>query len=265
MLPADLLFALRRVLTLGSSAVPNLSDDAEAPLRDGSCSLLLKQGSSQKNVLPRPSPSEVAPMIPPCISTIDLDNHRPSPDPPPFCNLLASNCTYCPNSLGRFSLEIPAPVSRTAIRIIPPSPSIKCFGLRSQKLSKTETVITNVPPDGVNLIALVMKLRTTCSILGRSTTIFISWWISFSREHLKVRLDIIACVLKGRTQSLTNRQPLIVRGKISKLEEVILSNNSKSFMVEVAISADSLASRTTSSISSRLISPRSSLHNFCTK
>ncbi len=80
----------------------------------------------------------------------------------PPCSFLALICTYCPKSFGRFSALSPGPVSVTETRMTPSPPTQELVLLAvNSGCSDSCTVIC--PCSGVNLSALVRKLRTTCS------------------------------------------------------------------------------------------------------
>src|SRR5208337_1328533 len=104
--------------------------------------------SRTTNSLPRCNPSLRASIDPPCSSTIALTSVSPTPSPARSRSRVFPACTNGSKMCGRKSGVIPLPVSRTFRTSSPPSAT-----------AETSTR----PPCGVNLKALLRRLKMTCS------------------------------------------------------------------------------------------------------
>ncbi len=115
-------------------------------LAPADCSLAVNQ-----NTLPRPS-SLSTPTAPPinCTSSRAID--RPRPVPPKRRVVDPSACSNGLNRRSRASGEMPAPVSRTAKRIVQSAPARASTSQRSTTL-----------PRSVNFTALLSRFTSTCA------------------------------------------------------------------------------------------------------
>mmetsp|Transcript_122243 Transcript_122243/g.182645 ORF Transcript_122243/g.182645 Transcript_122243/m.182645 type:complete len:212 (-) Transcript_122243:705-1340(-) len=110
----------------------------------------MPSGISNQNVAPFPS-SESTPIVPPMLSTSDLQIASPSPVPPKLRDTEASACWYGLKIRSHLSFGIPMPLSFTLKRIVIWSSSFLIL-----RLSKT------ISPFFVNFTAFDNMFNTIC-------------------------------------------------------------------------------------------------------